>query len=177
MERLRVRVHTPTHIFTGYVRRLPQQRLLNILNGILTGTMRVDEAFLPFKEVSVGTHRLDGKEVALKCAYINKADILFAREIDEGQPTEHGEKVEPKLYPFVSKSPMRVKLFMSGYTLTGQMHCAEGHRLGDVLKSATRFLPLTGVEIRSSAGSSESGLSFVAVNKEQIICLEEVGDA
>lgn len=44
-ERLKVRAYTSTHIFTGYVRRLPQQRLMDIVNGILAGTMQTNEAF------------------------------------------------------------------------------------------------------------------------------------
>jgi len=174
MERLKVQVHTPAHIFTGYVHLLPQQRLLDILNGILAGTMRREEAFLPLFEASASTR--DGKETALESAYIN---ILFAREVEEGKSSERSDEVEHKLYPFITKSPVSVQLLMLGYTLTGhgQMHCAEGQHLGDVLKSETRFLPLTRVQIRSSAGGSESELDFVAVNKEQIIALQELGSA
>jgi hypothetical protein len=43
-----------------------------------------------------------------------------------------------------------------------------------VLNSKLRFLPLTNVEISPSLGSSEPGVSFVAVNKGQIILLEEL---
>jgi hypothetical protein len=81
-------------------------------------------------------------------------------------------KVRHRLYPFVSKSPLSVRLYMPFYTLTGQMHCFEGQPLSDLLNTGERFLALTNVQIVPSGGSSES-VSFVAVNKEQIISLEE----
>lgn len=57
----------------------------------------------------------------------------------------------------------------------GQMHCAKIEHAWDVLNSKLRFLSLTNVEIYPSAGGSESGVSFIAVNKGQIQSLEEVG--
>jgi len=43
-----------------------------------------------------------------------------------------------------------------------------------LLNSEQRFIALTNVEISPSAGKSESGVSFVAINKEQITLLEEL---
>jgi len=53
------------------------------------------------------------------------------------------------------------------------MYYAKNERLWDVLKSGPRFLSLTNVAIYPAEGETESGVSFVAVNKEQIISLEE----
>ena len=170
--RLKVRVYTFAHILNGYVQVLPRQRLVDILNGVLRGALRTDEEFLQVSEAEVCS--LEGRKVTMQSAYINKADILFASEIEEGQSRELGKEVGHKLYPYVSKSPMAVKLYMPMYTLTGQMHCAGGQRLADVLESATRFVPLTDVAISPVAGGSESRLDFVAVNKEQIIMLQEL---
>ena len=170
--RLKVRVYTPANILNGYIQVLPRQRRVDILNGVLVGTMHTDEAFLPFTGVAIRT--LDGRETVVQSAYINKANILFAQESEEGQSRELGNEVGHKLYPYVSKLPMAVKLYMPRYTLTGQMHCAERQRLADVLESANRFVPLIDVVISPVAGGSESGLDFVAVNKEQIIMLQEL---
>lgn len=128
---------------------------------------------MPLTEVTV--HTLDGREVTVQSAYISNANILFAREIEEGQSRQLGREVEHKLYPFVSKSTVPVKLHVPPYTLTGQMHCVRGERVGDVLNSEPRFFSLTNVDIYPSAGGSESGVSFIAVNKGQIISLEELG--
>lgn len=172
MERLKVQAYTPTHIFTGYVRILPEQRLIDILNGALRGTLRTNKEFLPVSEVEMCS--LDGTRVTLQSVYINKANILFARETEDSQTWQLGGKVGHKLYPFVSKSPVPVRLYIPSYTLTGEMHCAKGQSVWNALNSGMRFLPLTNVEIFPSAGSSESGVSFVGVNKGRIVSLEEL---
>ena len=170
--RLKVRLYTCAHILDGYIHVLPKQRLLDILNGVLRGALRTDEEFLQVSEA--GLCSSDGTKVTLRSAYINRANILFAREIEDGQTQGPGGEVGHKLYPFVSKSPATVRLYMPLYTLTGQMHCAKGQRPSDVLNTGERFLALTNVQIVPSGGSSES-VSFVAINKEEIISLEEGG--
>lgn len=166
----KVQIYTPTHICTGYVSCPRQRRLLDMLNGI---PFNSDE----FLAVSFAEIRSpDGKGAAAKSARINKANILFLKEIGD----EHrglGGEVEHKVYPFVPKSGKAVKLYMPLYTLTGQMHCTERRRVSDMLNSEPRFFALTNVEICPSVGSTESGVGFVAVNKGQVILLEELEPA
>ena len=170
---VKVQIYTPTHIWTAYA-CCHQRRLLDFLNGVSVGGLRTNKEFLPVSEVEMKS-LLDGSEVKVQSAYSNKANILFVREIESGQTRGLGGQVGHKPYPFVGKSSTVVRLYLPSYTLTGQMHCAKGERVWDVLNSELRFLPLANVEIYSSAGSSESGVSFIAVNKGQILCLEEVG--
>ena len=171
--RLKIRLYTSAHIvFDGYVRVLPEQRLLDVLNGVLGGALRAKGEFLQVSEVELCS--LDGRKVTLQSAYINRTNILFAREIEDGQTRQPGSEAGHKLYPFISKSAMAAKLYMRFYTLTGKMHFAEGEGVGNVLSSGMRFFPLTDAEIVSSEGSSES-VGFVAVNKEQILSVEELG--
>jgi len=92
-----------------------------------------------------------------------------------GKPEGLVVQVGHKPYPFVGKSSTAVRLYLPSFTLTGQMQCAKGKRVWDVLNLGMRFLPLTDVEIYPSAGSSESGVSFIAVNKSQVLSLEELG--
>jgi hypothetical protein len=170
--RLKVRLYTSAHILDGYIDVLPKQRLLDILNGVLRGALRTKGGFLQISEAELCSS--DGTKVTLQSAYINRANILFAREIEDVQTQGLGGEVRHKLYPFVSKSPAAVRLYMPLYTLSGQMHCAKGQRLYDVLNTGERFLALTNVQIVPSGGSSES-VSFLAINKEQIISSEEGG--
>ncbi|GAI08026.1 unnamed protein product, partial [marine sediment metagenome] len=117
----------------------------------------------------------DGKEATVQSAYINKANILFIREVEDGQTQGLGGQVGHKPYPYVPKPFTKaVKLYMPLYTLTGKMHCTERRRAADVLNSEQRFIALTNVEICPSVGKSESGVSFVAVNKGQILSLAEL---
>jgi len=110
-------------------------------------------------------------------ACLNKANILFVREFEDGQTRGIGSEPGYKSYPYAPKSSIAVRLHLPFYILTGHIHCARGERVSDVMNLALRFLPLTNVEICPSVGSSESGVSFVAVNKRQIILLEDLQTA
>ena len=164
----KVQIYTPAHICTGYVSCPRQRRLLDVLNGI---PFHSDE-FLTVSFAQI--HSPDGKVTAVKSAHINKANILFLKEIGD----EHsglGGGAGHKVYPYVPKPITKgVKLCMPLYVLTGQMLCAERKRVVDALNSDLRFLALTNVEICPLAGSSESGISFLAVNKGQILSLIEL---
>jgi len=116
-----------------------------------------------------------GGEATLPSAYINKANILFVREIEAGETRGLGGQAGHKPYPFVPKWYTAVRVYMPLYTMTGQVHHPKGRRVVDLLNSGMRFLPLTDVEICPSAGNSESGVSFIAVNKPQVLSLEELG--
>jgi len=168
---VKVQIYTPTHIWTAYA-CCRQGRLLDFLNSVSGRGLRTNKEYLPFSEVKMKS-LLDGSEVTMQSAYSNKANILFVREIESSQTRGLGGQVGHKPYPFVDKSSTVVRLYLPSYTLTGQMHCAKGDHIWDVLNSELRFLPLTNVEICSSG--SESGVSFIAVNKGQILCLEELG--
>jgi len=166
----KVQIYTSTHICTGYVSCPGQRRLLDFLNGI---PFNSDEFLLvSFAEIRTP----DGKGAAIKSAHINKANILFLREIGD----EHrglGGQVGPQPYPHVAKPfAKEVKLYMPFYTLAGQIQCTERRRVVDVLlNSDLSFFALTNVEICPLAGGSESGVSFLAVNKGQILSLAELG--
>ncbi|GAH69811.1 unnamed protein product, partial [marine sediment metagenome] len=116
----------------------------------------------------------DGRKAAVQSAYINKADILFLRETEDGQTRGLGGKAGHKPYPFVPKTSTMVRLYMPSYTLSGKMHYPGGRGVSDVLNSGLRFIPLTNVEICPGAGNSESGVGFIAVNREQMLSLTEL---
>jgi len=167
---VKVQIHTPAHTCTGSVYCPRQQRLLDMLNG-LPGLLHVSNEFMPVSGVEI--RYPDGKEATVQSAHINKANILFIREFGEGRKGLGGE-VGHKPYPYVPKPSVIVKLCIPLYTLTGQMHCTERRRVADVLNSEQRFIALTNVDICPSVGKSESGVRFVAVNKEQILSLAEL---
>lgn len=173
---VKVQISAPTyrlpHISFGYVYCLQGRRLLDHLNDVFPGTLPENKEFLFVKEVELYSVR--GERETVQFASFNKASILFVREFEDGQTRGLGGKPGEKHYPYVPKLPIAIKLYLPFYVLTGYMHCAKGERLSDVLNSPLRFLALTNVEICPSVGSSESGVSFVAVNKGQIILSEEL---
>lgn len=159
----KIQVYEAHHIFMGYV--TCQKRLLDVLNG----SLGIDTKFLPMSQVEYSAV-VTGEVVPVPSAYINKANILFVIE-DEG--SQAGLEVEPKPYPFIGKLPIAVRVSLPFYTLTGQMHCAKGKGVEDVLDSGLRFLPMTDVKI---SPGGEPPVSFVAVNKRQILSVEAVGE-
>lgn len=169
--RLKVWIYTPTHILSGYFSHLSQQRLLDLLNGVVVGGLRDEKEFLPIVGATIRSP--DGVEATMQFGCISKAQILFVREAETGEARGLGGKVVHKLPPVVEKIPVVVKLHVPDYTLSGQMHCAKGQRLSDLLNEGNRFIPITNVDIIFSSGSSQSA-AFVAVNKEQILCVQEL---
>jgi len=167
----KVQIYIPTQICTGYVYLPRQQRVLDMLNGIPEPSLPIGQ-FLFLYEVEMCFP--DGKKSTVKSVCINKANILFIREVEGSQTRGLGSEVEHKPHPFFPKSSTAVRLYMPLYTLDGLMYCSERRRVTDVLNSELRFLALTNVEICPPIDSSESEVSFLAVNKRQIILLEEL---
>ena len=169
VKRVEVKIYTVAPVCAGYIDVPPRRRLLDVLNGVPLGELRVDEEFLLLSEARISS--LDGSEVTVQNAYVNKAKILFVKEVGGGETRGLGG---PRQYPVVDKVSAPIKLIMPFFTLIGRMHFAENQRLWDLLNWAPRFLPLTNVDICAEEGESESGVSFVAVNKEQIIFSQEL---
>ncbi len=166
---VKVQIYTPTHICTGCVYCSHRRRLLHLLHGIPF----TSGEFLGVSEAEISSP--DGKEVTVQSVHINKANILFVREIEDGETRGLGGQGGYKPYPFVPKRSIVVKVYMPFYTLIGQAHYPKGRRIKDVLNSKLRFLALTNVGIYPSVGTTELGVGFVAVNKGQLILLEELG--
>jgi hypothetical protein len=130
--------------------------------------LHVDTDFLPVTEAT--SHTLNDTETTTQLALISKANILFISEIGQ-----HGEPITEasyKLPPVREKFLIIAKLHIPPYILSGQMHCAKGQRLSDLLNTKDRFIPMTNVDIVPSSGIRQSAV-FVAVNKAQIIYAEE----
>jgi len=171
---VKVQIYMATHTLTGYVYCPRQQRLLDMLNGIPIRISSDYDGFLLVSDPDI--YPPDGKRAMVQSIHINKANILFIKEIG-GERKGVGGEVGQKVYPYVAKAFTAVKLYMPSYTLAGQMRLSERTHIQDVLNSQPRFLALTSAELCPSAGKSETGISFVAVNKEQIILLEELEPA
>jgi hypothetical protein len=167
-KQMEICVYTTTYILMGYIYCLQQQRLLDLLNSVTVGALRVDTDFLPITEAT--SYTPDEAKTATQFALINKAKILFANETE--QQKEPGTKANHSLRPAIGKALVTATLHIPPYALSGQMHCAKGQRLSDLLNTKDMFLPVTNVDIVSSSGIRQS-VAFAAVNKTQIIYAEE----
>jgi hypothetical protein len=163
-KQMEICVYTATYMLMGHIYCLEQQRLLDLLNSVTVGALRVDTDFLPISEAT--SYTPDEAKTATQFALINKANILFANEIE--QQKEPGTRLRPAVGKFL----VTATLHSPPYMLSGQMHCAKGQRLSDLLNTKDMFLPMTKVDIVSSSGIRQS-VAFAAVNKTQIIYAEE----
>ena len=167
-EQLKVCVYTPTCMLSGYIHCLQRQRLLDLLNSVVVGELRLGTDFLPLTEAT--SHNQDGTETTTQFALINKSNILFVSETE--QQAEPSTETNHKLPLTREKFLITAKLYMPPYILSGQMHCAKGQRLSDLLNTKDKFIPMTNVDIATSSGIQQSAV-FIAVNKNQIIYAEE----
>lgn len=166
-EQLKVCIYTPTCMLSGYIHCLQRQRLLDLLNSVVVGELRLGTDFLPLTETT--SHNQDGTETTTQFALINKSNILFTSEIE--QQAEPSTEASYKLPPTREKFLITAKFYIPPYILSGQMHCTKGQRLSDLLNTKDRFIPMTNVDIAPSSGIRQSAV-FVAVNKKQIIYAE-----
>lgn len=167
-EQLKVCIYTPTCMLSGYIHCLQRQRLLDLLNSVVVGELRLGTDFLPLTEAT--SHNQDGTETTTQFALINKSNILFVSEIE--QQAEPSTEASYKLPQTREKFLITAKFYIPPYTLSGQMHCTKGQRLSDLLNTKDRFLPMTNADIASSSGILQPAV-FIAVNKNQIIYAEE----
>ena len=160
-----------THMLSGFIYLHSDERLLDLLNGISVRRLESRGKFLALSDVTV--HKADSEGEKLPAAYINKAAIYIAATWHSDLGRGLGAQTGQKPYPFVEKLPVPVRLHLSAFSLTGSMHCASRQRAWHVLEEQQTFLPLTDVEVRPLANDMWSNVPFVAVNREQILSLQE----
>ena len=149
----------------------PEGRLLDELNGHFDGEPENRDKFLELTDVTIW--HTDGTEEKASVGYINKANIQMAATTTDNLSRGIGAKPDHKLYPFIEKKTVRVKIEMSGYGITGSMHRLSHQKVEHVLKERTEFMPLTHAEVCSLANGKRWYIAFLAVNKEQILSLHE----
>jgi hypothetical protein len=149
----------------------PEGRLLDELNGHFDVEPENLDKFLELTKVTIW--HADDIEEKSSLAYINKANIQMAGITTDNLSRGIGAKPNHKLYPFIEKKTVRVKIEMSGYGITGNMHRLSHQKVEHVLKERTEFMPLTHAEVCSLANGKRWYIAFLAVNKEQILSLHE----
>ena len=77
-----------------------------------------------------------------------------------------------KVHSNVHKSPVRARMRMPSYEITGKIYCTNGQRTPQLLEEELMFFPLTDARIRVSTGGDWWGANFVAVNRRQIFSLQ-----
>jgi hypothetical protein len=162
MQDVSVAVHTQEQVVTGVITLSNEKRLTDFLNGGSSGS----DKFLKMTNVTI-SRRNDEKERA-EVIYINREAIQMLRTIESDSARGIGAKDGPKQYPFVQKTPVRTTVCMSGYELSGFLHCSNEKGISQLLAQEMVFLPLTDARIRGTNGNSRWNSSFVALNRKQV---------
>jgi hypothetical protein len=148
-----------------------QQRLLDVLNrSFVANARRIGKEFVPLTEVEAFFY--SGEKEHLASTHINKSSILFVAERSGGQPERSGSPAA-EVYPLRAKQALTARVDIPPYTLSGKMYAELQHGLVHVIDGDEMFLPMTEVLITPPLPTGEWKFDFVAVNKHQIIRVEE----
>lgn len=156
---------------SGFIHCPQDERLVDLLSGVSVRSPEDRGRFLELSDVTI--YHADGKEEKLPTANINKSTIHLVSTLDADSGRGIGGKAGPKPYPFMDKLSVRVTLQTLAYTVTGDMYRASYQKIWHVLEQSLLFLPLTDVEICTLANGTCVHVPFAALNKEQIILLQE----
>jgi hypothetical protein len=155
--------------------RMYQQRLLDALRGgFVANSYRLGRDFLPLTEVEA--FFWNGEKEHLASSNINKSSILFVAEISGGQPDRTSIK-EVEAYPRRAKKALSTKIHISPYTIVGKMHAELWQKLLHVIEGEEGFLPMTDAIISPPLLAGEWTFSFVAINKHQIVRIDEIDES
>ena len=150
----------------------PEARLIDALNGVTDRGPVKKGRFLELSDVTI--QHTDGSKEKLKTSYINKSTIQLAVTLggaDSGRGI--GAHDGPKLYPFVEKTPLPVRIETNDYVIIGNMYHIRYQKVWIVLEDTVPFLPVTHAQIVTLSNSTTEMVPFVAVNKEHILSLQE----
>ncbi|MBN2098662.1 MAG: hypothetical protein JW753_03600 [Dehalococcoidia bacterium] len=151
--------------------RTHQQRLLDVLNhSFVANSHRIGKEFLPLTEVEAFFS--SGEKESLVSTHVNKWSILFVAERSGGRPDRDGiPEAEATLLRAKKALPARVDI--PPYILLGKMYAELQQGLVHVIDGEDVFLPMTDVSISPPLPTGEWKFSFVAINKHQIVRVEE----
>lgn len=155
----------------GTTYRSYQQRLLDVLNGsFVANSHRIGKEFVPLTDVEAFFY--SGEKERLASTHVNKSSILFIAERSGGQPDRSG-KPGADTYPLRAKKAVSAKVDIPPFTLVGKMHADLHQGLVHVIDQEEMFLPMTDVFISPPLPTGEWTFSFVAINKHQIVRVDE----
>jgi len=163
-------VHLDSQTITGNVSLPRGKRLSDLLNGSIVGQAEHNAMFLELTDVIIS--HADGTEEKTRTSLINRATIQLLTTLDKDSARGIGAKDHSKQYPYMHKSPVRARMRLPSYELSGDIHCASGQRVSYLLEERFMFLPLTDARILVSKGDDWWGATFVAVNRRQILSLQ-----
>ena len=141
-----------SHRLTGEIRyRGAPRRLVDILNGIDVPLIAVHDARL------TDTSRAGSDGRHFEVVHVRCDSILFA--VPRSDPARSGTPFEA-----VAKTPVPVTIVLPGFEIAGNVHLAAGVDAMQAPLGGSRFVPLTGAEIRALGSGQARREPIVVVN-------------
>ena len=169
-----IKLYMQTQVAIGSISYAPtpEARLIDALNGVTDRGPVKKGRFLELTDVTI--EHSDGSKEKLKTSYINKSTIQLAITLDGADSGRGiGAHDGPKLYPFVEKTPLPVRIETHDYKIIGNMYHMRYQKVWTVLEDTALFLPITHAQVVTLSNCTTEMVPFVAVNKEHILSLQE----
>jgi hypothetical protein len=163
---------TGSYTFSGYLNHASDERVLDVLNqGSMTDKERLPEDFLQITEVEVVCANGQKQHTSPSCL-VAKSNILF---VAEKYTDEDKHRLDTPLHPlYQPKKSVCVEILMPGIAMLARVHICDWQRPMSVVNTVQMFLPLTGVEFSARLSTGEQQFDFIAINRSQIVSMEEV---
>ena len=166
-----IEIYLPDNMISGIITCLPKQRLLDRLNNISVGSLQSEEDFLVVRKAESPEgedHNIDSG-----LFYIRKTSILFIKETKQNRNLINQEQNNRDIYIHQDRLPVRMKCRIPGYILTGNIYFNKNRELGEPIRKEREFLPMTEVSIDYLPDKIKSAAEFIALNKNQILYMED----
>jgi len=145
-------IYLDTNIVIGVLTMPDGVRLSEFLNS--------SDKFLKFTEASTN----DGIIEQMNDIYINKETIKFVKTLDEND----GRGCGSSNYWKVKKIPVRTKMLLTDYELSGNLHRENEEEILQLIEKTFSFLPCTEVKLRHIRSNMVSDAGFVAINRDKV---------
>jgi len=160
----------PSRILSGFVYIYDDERLLDVLNNV---SRRTESRSKVLELIDVEINNLQSGTEYQPSMYVKKSSICFIGTWEQNGGRGICTKKGYSDYPYVKKLPISVYLDLPSFKLHGYVHCARGQMASHLLEKQNVFLPMTNVEVQPSENKLWLDIAFVAVNLEQILCLQQ----
>ena len=168
-----IKLYMQTQVVIGSISYAPtpEARLIDALNGVTDRGPVKKGRFLELTDVTI--QHADGIKEKLKSTYINKSTIQLAitlGDADSGRGL--GAHDGPKVYPYVEKVPLAVRIETHDFAIIGNMYHILHQQVWIILEDTAAFLPITHARVVTLSNGTVENVPFVALNKEHILSLQ-----
>jgi hypothetical protein len=145
---------------------------IDVLSGILplpdgvrlSDVLNTSEKYIKFSKASTNNGVID----SINEVYVNKDEIKFVRTTGR----DDGRGLGDKYHLHVKKTPVRTKMLLSDYDLSGNLYSKSPGEIAHLLESDSAFLPCTEVKLRHKQSNLISDAEFVAINRNKIYSIQ-----